>query len=67
MRPGPARDWVAPVATRRTKKSLKDRPKYRQERSLKNRRTKAKKAAARKRSTGSIKKRRVRRGKLKMR
>jgi hypothetical protein len=55
------------VATRRTKKSLKDRPKYRQERSLKNRRTKAKKAAARKRSTGSIKKRRVRRGKLKMR
>ena len=56
-----------PVATRRTKKSLKDRPKYRQERALKNRRIKAKKAAARKRSTASIKKRRVRRGKLKTR
>ena len=55
------------VATRRTKNSLKDRPKYKQERALKNRRIKAKKAAARKRSVGAVKARRVRRGNLKRR
>jgi hypothetical protein len=55
------------VATRRTKKKLSDRPKYRQERALKNRRKKAKKAASRKRSVGGIKARRERRGKLKKR
>jgi hypothetical protein len=55
------------VATRRTKKTLKDRPKYRQERALKNRRKKAKKAASRKRSINKIKARRVRRGNLKKR
>jgi hypothetical protein len=55
------------VATRRTKKKLTDRPKYRQERALKNRRVKAKQAAARKRSVNKIKVRRKRRGKLKMR
>jgi hypothetical protein len=55
------------VATRRTKKKLSDRPKYRQERSLKNRRKKAAKAASRKRSVNKIKARRERRGKLKKR
>jgi len=55
------------VATRRSKKSLKDRPKYRQDRALKNRRTKAKKAGSRKRSIGKIKAARARRGKLKTR
>lgn len=55
------------MATRRTKKSLTDRPKYRQERALKNRRKKARKAAARKRSVNKIKTRRERRGKLKKR
>ncbi len=55
------------MATRRTKKKLSDRPKYRQERSLKNRRKKAAKAASRKRSVNKIKARRERRGKLKKR
>ena len=55
------------MATRRTKKTLKRRPKYKQERSLKNRRIKARKAAARRRSTNKIKARRKRRGKLKQR
>ncbi|HUS63810.1 MAG TPA: hypothetical protein VMZ28_04665 [Kofleriaceae bacterium] len=55
------------MATHRTKKTLKKRPKYKQERSLKNRRTKARKAAARKRSVNNIKTRRKRRGKLKKR
>lgn len=55
------------MATRRTKKKLTDRPKYRQERALKNRRKKAKKAASRKRSVNKIKVRRERRGKLKQR
>ena len=53
------------MATRRTKKTLKRRPKYKQERSLKNRRIKAKMAGAKKRSTNKIKARRKRRGKLK--
>jgi hypothetical protein len=55
------------VATRRTKKKLSDRPKYRQERALKNRRKKAAKSASRKRSVNKIKARRERRGKLKKR
>jgi hypothetical protein len=55
------------VATRRSKPSLKDRPKYRQDRALKNRRKKAKKAAARKRTVGKIKAGRKRRGGLKKR
>ena len=65
-RPAP-RDVVGPVATHRTKKTLKKRPKYKQERSLKNRKIKARKAAARKRSVNNIKTRRKRRGKLKKR
>lgn len=55
------------MATRRTKKKLSDRPKYRQERALKNRRKKVSKAASRKRSVNKIKARRERRGKLKKR
>lgn len=49
------------MATQRTKKSLKSRPKYKQERSLKNRRKKAKLAASRKRSLNRAKKRRQKR------
>lgn len=54
-----------PVATgRRTKRSIKDRPKHRQERALRTRRRKAKLAASRKRSKGKAKAKRQRRGKL---
>jgi hypothetical protein len=55
------------VATRRSKKSLSSRPKYKQERSLKNRRTKAKLAGRRKKSVNRIKAARARRGGLKKR
>jgi hypothetical protein len=55
------------VATRRSKPSLKSRPKYKQARSLKNRRKKNRKRAARRRSLNGIKARRMRRGKLKRR
>jgi hypothetical protein len=47
---------------RRTKKKLKDRPKYKQERRLKGRRMKARKAAAHKRGMARNKARRRRRG-----
>ena len=53
------------MTARRSKKSLKARPKYRQERALKNRKKKAGQAAAQKRSVNKIKARRKRRGKLK--
>lgn len=46
------------AAGRRTKSKLKSRPKYKQERSLKDRKMKAKKAAAHKRGLGASKKRR---------
>ena len=46
------------AAGRRTKRKLKDRPKYKRDRSLKDRRMKAKKAAAHKRGLGAGKKRR---------
>jgi hypothetical protein len=49
---------------RRTKRSLKDRPKHRQLKALRNRRRKAKSAAAQKRSRNGLKARRVRRGSL---
>jgi hypothetical protein len=52
---------------RRSKPKLSDRPKYKQERSLKNRRKKAKKAADRKRSVNKIKVGRARRGSIKKR
>jgi hypothetical protein len=55
------------AATRRTKRSLKDRPQHIQERALRTRRRKAKAAAKRKRSRDNIKKRRARRGKLRRR
>jgi hypothetical protein len=55
----------AAVATgRRVKKSVKSRPKVKQERALKARRRNAKLAAARKKSRNGIKERRKRRGKL---
>jgi hypothetical protein len=47
---------------RRTKKRLKNRPKYKQERRLKDRRMKARKAAAHKRGLARSKARRRRRG-----
>ena len=50
--------------TRRTKKSLKDRPKHRQKLALRNRRRKAKASAAKKRSRNKLKARRTRRGSL---
>lgn len=57
-----------PVATaRRTKRSLKDRPKHIQARALRTRRRKAKLAAKRRRSRNTIKARRQRRGKLRVR
>ena len=46
---------------RRTKKKLSSRPKYKQKRMLKDRRMKAKKAAAHKRGTNRAKKRRAKR------
>lgn len=46
------------AAGQRSKRKLKDRPKYKRERSLKDRRMKAKKAAAHKRGLGRAKKRR---------
>lgn len=46
------------AAGRRTKRKLKDRPKYKRDRSLKDRRMKAKKAGAHKRGLGRAKKRR---------
>jgi hypothetical protein len=53
------------VATgRRVKKTVKSRPKVKQERALKTRRRNAKLAAARKKSRNGIKERRKRRGKL---
>ena len=45
----------------RTKSSLKDRPKYKQERSLKNRRKKNKAAAKQRRSRGRAKAKRQKR------
>ena len=52
-----------PMASgRRDKKRLKDRPKYKQVRRLKDRRTKARKAAAHKRGLARNKARRRRRG-----
>src|SRR5687767_13170740 len=58
--------WFAdnsPMATpRRTKRSLKKRPKYKQERRLKGRKMKAKKKAAHKRGLGRNKARRRTRG-----
>lgn len=50
---------------RRSKSSLKTRPKFKQKRRLKDRRMKAKKAAAHKRGLGRNKKRRAKRGKRK--
>ncbi len=47
---------------RRTKSKLKNRPKYKRERSLKDRRMKAKKNAAHKRGLAKSKARRSRRG-----
>jgi hypothetical protein len=55
------------VATRRSKPTLKDRPKYRQDRALKNRRQTAKKAGARRRTLGRVKAGRKRRGGIKRR
>jgi len=52
------------VKAQRSKRSLKDRPKYKQERALKARRRKARAAAAQKRSVNKIKEARKRRGKL---
>ena len=53
---------------RRTKKTIKSRPKYKQERSLKTRRRKAKAAGAKKRAFNRAKKRRqARSNKLKLR
>lgn len=46
------------AAGKRTKRKLKDRPKYKRDRSLKDRRMKAKKAGAHKRGLGRVKKRR---------
>jgi hypothetical protein len=46
------------AAGQRSKRKLKDRPKYKRDRSLKDRRMKAKKAAAHKRGLGASKKRR---------
>jgi hypothetical protein len=46
---------------RRTKRRLKDRPKYKQDRSLKNRRKKAKLSAKQKRSRGRAKAKRQKR------
>ena len=53
------------AAGRRTKKSLKTRPKYKQVRRLKDRRMKARKKAAHKRGLARNKARRQRRGKKK--
>lgn len=53
------------MKARRSKKSVSDRPKHRQERALKNRKKKAKQAASQKRSVNKIKEARKRRGKLK--
>lgn len=50
-----------PVATRRTKKSVRNRPKYKQERALKCRRKKAKLAAAQKKGRNRSKARRQKR------
>jgi hypothetical protein len=50
------------VAAGRSKKSLKSRPKYKQTRSLRDRKIKAKKAASRKRGLGRNRKRRKARG-----
>lgn len=50
---------------RRTKRSLKSRPKYKRTRSLKDRRIKAKSAAAHKRGLNRTRKRRRNRGKKK--
>jgi hypothetical protein len=49
----------------RTKKTVKSRPKYKQERRLKGRRIKARKKAAHKRGLGRSKARRRRRGQKK--
>jgi hypothetical protein len=49
----------------RSKKRLKDRPKYKRDRSLKGRKMKAKKAAAHKRGLGRAKQRRGAKGKKK--
>ncbi|MBP6630452.1 MAG: hypothetical protein KBG28_31080 [Kofleriaceae bacterium] len=53
------------MATGRTKRSLKSRPKFKRVRRLKDRRMKAKKAAAHRRGLGRNKKRRAARGKKK--
>ena len=58
---------MATATARRTKRSLKDRPKHIQERALRTRRRKAKAAAKRKRSRNNIKVRRARRGRLRRR
>ncbi len=50
------------MAAGRTKSKLKNRPKYKRDRSLKDRRIKAKKAASRKRGLGRNRKRRKARG-----
>jgi hypothetical protein len=50
--------------TRRTKSSLKRRPRYQQDRSLKNRRKKARAAARHRRSLKKVKVRRLRRNRL---
>jgi hypothetical protein len=53
------------MATGRTKRKLKNRPKFKQVRRLKDRRMKARKKAAHKRGLGRNKARRQRRGKTK--
>ena len=50
-----------PVATHRTKKSIKSRPQYKQDRSLKTRRKKAKLAAAQKKGRNRAKAKRQKR------
>lgn len=50
-----------PVATHRTKKSIKSRPKYKQDRALKTRRKKAKLAAAQKKGRNRAKTKRQKR------
>ena len=54
-----------PMAAGRSKRKLKNRPKYKQVRSLKDRRMKAKKSAAHKRGLNKSRKRRAARGKKK--
>jgi hypothetical protein len=52
------------ATTRRTKSSLKNRPRYQRDRALKNRRKKAKAAARHRRGLKKVKVRRLRRNRL---